>query len=43
VKPESLAAAIASLREFDRDRYFATLFLPAAARPAIQALYAFSA
>jgi phytoene synthase len=43
VKPESLAAVVASLRELDRDRYFATLFLPAAARPAIQALYSFSA
>lgn len=43
MKPESLAAAVATLRELDRDRYFATLFLPAASRPAIQALYAFSA
>lgn len=31
------------LREADRDRYFATLVLPAAARPAIQSLYAFAA
>jgi len=38
VKPDSLAAVVATLRELDRDRYFATLFLPATARPAIQAL-----
>ena len=31
------------LREADRDRYFASLVIPAASRPAIQALYAFSA
>lgn len=31
------------LREADRDRYFASLVLPADARPAIQALYAFAA
>jgi len=43
VKPESAAFAATTLRELDRDRYFATLVLPAAARPAITALYAFSA
>jgi len=32
-----------ALREADRDRYFATLVLPEAARPAVQALFAFSA
>jgi phytoene synthase len=31
------------LREADRDRYFATLLLPAGQREAVQALYAFSA
>lgn len=31
------------LREADRDRYFASLVVPAPARPAIQALHAFSA
>lgn len=31
------------LREADRDRYFASLVVPAPARPAVQALYAFSA
>lgn len=31
------------LKEADRDRYFASLVLPDAARPAIQALFAFSA
>jgi phytoene synthase len=43
VNAESAAAASARLRELDRDRYFATLVLPAAARPAITALYAFNA
>lgn len=43
MKPESAAQAAATLRELDRDRYYATLVLPAAARPAITALYAFSA
>ena len=33
----------AFLRDKDRDRYFATLVLPAAARAAVQALYAFNA
>ncbi len=31
------------LREADRDRYYATLFIPEAERPSIQALYAFAA
>ncbi len=35
--------AAQSLREHDRDRYLATLVLPAAARPGITALYAFNA
>ena len=39
----SVAEAVATLRELDRDRYFATLVLPALPRPAAQALYAFSA
>jgi phytoene synthase len=43
VKPESLVAAVATLRELDRDRYFATLFLPRTSRAAVQALYAFNA
>jgi phytoene synthase len=43
VNPESAAHALARLRELDRDRYFATLVLPAAARPPIAALYAFGA
>ena len=36
-------AAAATLRELDRDRYFASLFLPQPSRAPIQALYAFSA
>jgi 15-cis-phytoene synthase len=43
VKLESAAAAVAALRELDRDRYFATLFLPARSRIAVQALYAANA
>lgn len=43
MSPESAAQAAAALRDHDRDRYFATLVLPAAARPAVQALYAFGA
>lgn len=39
----SAAHAAQFLRDFDRDRYFATLVLPAAERPAITALYAFAA
>jgi phytoene synthase len=38
----SAAHAASTLRELDRDRYFATLILPEAHRPAVQALYAFS-
>lgn len=38
------AAIVAkTLRELDKDRYFASLFLPEVKRPAIQALWAFSA
>lgn len=40
---QSAAQAAAILRELDRDRYFATLVLPETARPAVTALYAFSA
>lgn len=40
---ESFAYAAQALRESDRDRYLATLVLPAAARPGISALYAFNA
>jgi 15-cis-phytoene synthase len=43
VKPESARHAADHLRANDRDRYFATLVLPAAARDATTALYAFSA
>jgi phytoene synthase len=43
VKPESAAHAAATLRELDRDRFYATLVLPAPARPAVTALFAFSA
>lgn len=43
MKPESLQFAAEQLRANDRDRYFATLVLPAAQRDAITALYAFSA
>lgn len=43
MRAESAAAAAATLRELDRDRYFATLFLPEAARAPIQALFAFGA
>ena len=41
--PESAAAAAATLRELDLDRYFATLVLPGASRAPVQALFAFSA
>lgn len=44
--PDALAAASAHcaalVREADPDRYYATLFAPAGARPALFALYAFS-
>ncbi|WP_417308635.1 phytoene/squalene synthase family protein [Devosia sp.] len=40
-EPPDYVAAF--LREADRDRYYATLFLPPARRRAVQALYAFSA
>lgn len=40
---ESFAHAAQVLRELDRDRYLATLVLPAEARPSITALYAFNA
>jgi 15-cis-phytoene synthase len=43
VNAGSAAEAAAILRELDRERYLATLVLPAAARPAVTALYAFSA
>ena len=43
MKAESAAQATATLRELDRDRYFATLVLPEAVRPAVTALFAFSA
>jgi phytoene synthase len=40
--PADLDALLALLRESDRDRYFAVLFSPAEARPALAALFAFS-
>ena len=40
-RPPDYVAAF--LREADRDRYYATLFLPERRRSAVQALYAFSA
>ncbi len=40
---DSHTFAAEALRTTDRDRYLATLVLPAAARPAITALYAFNA
>jgi phytoene synthase len=43
VKPESVRHAVDYLRANDRDRYFATLVLPAPARDAVTALYAFNA
>ncbi|HTJ58069.1 MAG TPA: phytoene/squalene synthase family protein [Devosiaceae bacterium] len=43
MSPESSAQVAATLRELDRDRYFATLVLPDQARAAVTALYAFSA
>lgn len=43
MKPESATYATAELKQADRDRYYATLVLPARAREAITALYAFNA
>jgi phytoene synthase len=43
MKSENAAFAATELRANDRDRYFATLVLPDAARAAITALYAFNA
>jgi phytoene synthase len=43
VKPESARHAAEYLRANDRDRYLATLVLPAAARDSVTALYAFNA
>jgi phytoene synthase len=43
VTPESAAFVAAQLRQHDRDRYYATLLLPAGTRPAVAALYAFNA
>ncbi len=43
MNPHSARHAADTLRATDRDRYFATLVVPAAARPAITALYAFNA
>lgn len=43
MKAESAAYASSFLRENDRDRYLATLVLPANEREAVTALYAFSA
>lgn len=43
MKPESVALAASELRQNDRDRYFAALLLPPAARDAVTALYAFNA
>jgi len=43
VKPESARHAAEYLRANDRDRYYATLVLPAPARDAVTALYAFNA
>jgi phytoene synthase len=42
VNAASSAEAAATLRDLDRDRYFATLVLPSPERPAVQALFAFS-
>ena len=41
--PESAAYAAQYLRDNDRDRYLATLVLPAKEREAVTALYAFNA
>ena len=43
MKPESARHAAEYLRANDRDRYYATLVLPAPARDAVTALYAFNA
>lgn len=43
MNPESAALATATLRDLDRDRYFATLMVPEQARGPVAALYAFSA
>lgn len=43
MKPESARHAAEYLRANDRDRYLATLILPAAARDSVTALYAFNA
>ncbi len=43
MNPASATQAAATLRELDRGRYFATLVLPSASRPAVTAIYAFSA
>ncbi|MDR3472687.1 MAG: squalene/phytoene synthase family protein [Devosia sp.] len=43
MNPASAALAAAILRELDRERYLASLVLPEDARPAVTALYAFSA
>ena len=43
MKPESARHAAEYLRANDRDRYLATLVLPAAARDSVTALYAFNA
>lgn len=40
---DSFALAAETLRKLDRDRYLATLVLPAEARPGVTALYAFNA
>lgn len=43
MNPASAAQAAAALRDLDRDRYFATLVVPASARDAVTALFAFAA
>ncbi len=43
MNPDSARHAADFLRDNDRDRYYATLVLPARRRAAVQALYAFSA
>ena len=43
MNPESARHASAFLRDTDRDRYYATLVVPAKHRAAVQALYAFGA
>lgn len=43
LKPDNEALCLAALRDFDRDRYLATLLTPADRRAAVVALYAYNA